>query len=503
MRVIVTLTTIPPRGLSILETIKSIQQNTVKSDAIYVNLPVHVPRFPNQKYHEDLVPLLKDLGVIVNRCEDMGTLTKSIPTLKYETDKDTLFIVVDDDGIYSERFIEGLVKGYKEFNSVVGYSGIAYPDYVKNNFGRVGYLLFQKHGDYAHILETSFGIAIKREWLSHIVKPFPHNGIYDDYILALLFDRINVKKRVINYNWIGRKGDEWSSIVNFINQDENAISFGKSSIEKFYDKRIETCEYVNGPKMCIISLLIGEKYTQIFKNCVDTHKEYAKRWGYGYLLIDTPHIKNVNINFQKYWGALKCFDEGYEWVLYVDADAIVNNMNIPLTYYTNECSSEKDIIMMREIPLDKYCGLSGFLNGGVYIIRNTEWSRNFLSEMINMGVNLYNELNIDDQELLRRILIQNQHLLQKFWTHEWDRKHSINGFLSFMAKTGHKDDFIIHFISCVPNSPELIPKYMKLLNDTDDTDKSLEFKNDEYKKYHEKVMDMTSIPQNWPNYKFI
>ena len=245
MRVIVTLTTIPPRGLSILETIKSIKLNTVKPDAIYVNLPRNVPRFPEMSYHPKLREKLTDLGVVVNPCEDMGTLTKSIPTLKHETNSDTLFIVVDDDGIYSERFIEGLVKGYNEFNCVVGYSGIAYPDFVKDIYGRVGYLLFQKHGDYAHILETSFGIAIKREWLSHIIEPFPHNGIYDDYIIAILFDRLNVKKRVINYDWIGRSGDDWSKIVKFINQDEHAISFGKSSIEKFYEKRLETLEYVN------------------------------------------------------------------------------------------------------------------------------------------------------------------------------------------------------------------------------------------------------------------
>lgn len=244
MRIIVTLTTIPPRGLSILETIKSIKNNTIKPDAIYVNLPKHVPRFPDQYYNIELKEKLSNYGVIINECDDMGTLTKSIPTLKHETDANTLFIIIDDDGIYSNRFIEGLVKGYNEFNCVVGYSGIAYPDFVKNIYGRVGYILFQNHGDYAHILETSFGIAIKREWLAYINEPFEHNGIYDDYIIALLLDNINVKKRVINYDFIGRHGDDWSNIVKFINQDENAISFGKPSIEKFYEKQLETLDYV-------------------------------------------------------------------------------------------------------------------------------------------------------------------------------------------------------------------------------------------------------------------
>ncbi len=246
MRKIVTLTTIPPRGFSIIETIKSIKNNTVQPDAIYVNLPKFLPRFPHKVYDPMLKVMLEHMGVFVNECDDLGTLTKSIPTLKYETEPDTLFIVIDDDGIYSPRFIEGIIKGYEEFKCVVGYSGIAYPDFVKIHFGRVGYLLFQNHGENAHILETSFGIAFKRDWLKHITKPFPHEkNIYDDYILALLFDKIGVEKRVLNYPWIGRKGDDWSSIVHFINQDENAISYGKSSIEKFYDGLKDTHEYIN------------------------------------------------------------------------------------------------------------------------------------------------------------------------------------------------------------------------------------------------------------------
>lgn len=243
MRIIVTLTTIPPRGLTIIETIKSIQKNTLKPDAIYVNLPKHLPRFPGQVYSPNLIEQLNNLGVIVNECEDMGTLTKSVPTLKYETDPDTLFIVIDDDGVYSENFLKGLVNGYDEFNCVVGYSGIAYPDYVKMHYGRVGYLLIQGHGRETHILETSFGIAFKRDWIKQLYGvSFPHEqNIYDDYILALMFDKMKISKKVLR----GRVGDDWSSIVTFINQDENAISYGKSSIEKFYDGMDATREYVN------------------------------------------------------------------------------------------------------------------------------------------------------------------------------------------------------------------------------------------------------------------
>lgn len=247
MRIIITTSTIPPRGLSVIETFKSIKLNTIKPDAIYLNLPKYVPRFPEQTYHPELVSKCIELGVIINECEDMGTLTMSIPTLKMENDPDTLFIVINDDGIYGKFFIEGLLKGYEEFKCVVGYSGIAYPDVAKIYMGHVGYILFQNHGSNTHILESSFGIAFKRDWIKYLLnKPYPHGkGIYDDYVYGLLFDFIGISKRVVNLEYIGRNGDNWESIVKFINQDENAISSGTTSIEKLYSGREETLRYIS------------------------------------------------------------------------------------------------------------------------------------------------------------------------------------------------------------------------------------------------------------------
>lgn len=253
---------------------------------------------------------------------------------------------------------------------------------------------------------------------------------------------------------------------------------------------------------CVLSLNIGEEYTRLLGPCVKTHEEYAKRWGYGYHLIDSWTVPDVNINFLKYDGILKCFDKGYEWVLYVDADAVVNNTDLPLTYWTVQCPPDKDIIMMREIPLGQHCGLFGVVNGGVYIVRRTFWVREFLRKMIEIGQGCTNK-GLTDQDILNQILHENPHVLQKFWIHDWDRKHSINGFLSFRAKTAHKDDFIVHFISCIPNAPELIPKYMKLLKEQPDKELKLKFTKDEYKDHWEAVIDLEPYPMNWPHHAFV
>lgn len=253
--------------------------------------------------------------------------------------------------------------------------------------------------------------------------------------------------------------------------------------------------------VCVLSLNIGEKYTKLLGPLVDTHRKYASKWSYGYKLIDDWTVRGVNINFLKYDGILKCFDEGYSWVLYVDSDAVVNNHDIPLSYYTEECPADKDIIMMREIPLGRHCGLFGVINGGVYIVRNTPWARDFLTQMIGIGKSCPDK-NLTDQDILNSILAQNKSLVQKFYIHEWNRKYSINGFLSFRAKTAHSDDFIVHFISCVANCPDLIDKYMKILREGSDKKPELKFNWTKYADYWEDVIDREPILAPWPNYTF-
>ena len=249
---------------------------------------------------------------------------------------------------------------------------------------------------------------------------------------------------------------------------------------------------------CVLSLNVGEKYQRVYKNCVDTHKQYAEKWNYGYKLIDTFTVENVNVNFLKYDGILKCFDEGYEWVIFVDADAIINNMDIPLSHYTCECHPLQDIILMMEMPLGIHIGLYGCLNGGVYIMRNTEWSRSFLRELISIGKNIPDK-KVTDQDVLNHVVRENPRLIEKFLVHQWDRKHSINGYISVNARTAHRDDFIIHFLSS-SNDEELLDEYINLKNRNDIP--TFVFHKDDYPLHWEKVRTMYPCLMDWPMYGF-
>jgi len=218
MRVVVTLTTIPTREESVVQTIQSLHAGTVKPDAIYVNLPEWYPRF---KCAPDphVEPILKSLGVTVNRCKDYGSLTKVIPTLSLETDPDTLLVIVDDDVRYQPRFLEGLMKGHEEFKCPVGYSGIAYPETVLRHYGHLRFHVFYGHGTRTEILECAFGVAYSRTffWGFPIPEPMTEQSdrsMYttDDFVFSKFFDSKGLEKKIVCYPWAGRVGDDWSTI---------------------------------------------------------------------------------------------------------------------------------------------------------------------------------------------------------------------------------------------------------------------------------------------------
>lgn len=246
MRIVVSLTTIPTREQSLLQTIKSIQSGTVLPDIIYVNIPVHYVRF-REEFDENIKNELRSMkGVHVNDVlEERGALDKIIPVLKLEQDPDTHIVIVDDDAYYGPRFLEGLVKGYNEFQTVVGYSSIAYPETAIRQTGRVCYMLIQGHGQFAEIMEGSFGVLFPRHVFNNFSE-FPpmtvnNTNIYlsDDYVFSKYLDKQNVRKRVVYYPWAGRRGDDWSTIVSWNDNSQTYALSSLGNLERYLEVKEE------------------------------------------------------------------------------------------------------------------------------------------------------------------------------------------------------------------------------------------------------------------------
>jgi len=235
VRIITTGTVIPTREESVIRAIKSIQDGRVKPDALYINIPRRYARF-KEPLDPQLIPKLKEMGVHVNEIdEDRACFNKILPTLEFEKDPETLIVTMDDDMTYSPNYIGGLLAAHEQMGGVVGYSGLWYPESAKKNGSDpLRYYVIQEHGARAEILENGFGTMLPL-WA---VRGFPYIEplgpdmdptfyLSDDYVMGRFYDFKNIPKRVVKWEQIGRRGDDWSSICKE-NQDAKTHEIASS-----------------------------------------------------------------------------------------------------------------------------------------------------------------------------------------------------------------------------------------------------------------------------------
>jgi hypothetical protein len=240
MRVVVGLSTIPSREESVLLTIESLSNGSCKPDAIYVSLPEWYPRFKCAP-KPGLAEAITKAGGTVLKCKDTGVFTKLVPVLEVEQDPFTVIITGDDDATYTPLFIEGLLTGYSHYHCPVGYSGIIYPETSLKIYNDIEYHLFGGHGALVEILETSFGMLIPRWAMFGFPKVQPYTlesnkCLYfsDDYLYSKFFDSKKIPKRLLCYDQIGRRDNDWSSIMKFnAGAQECALSKDENNLVNF------------------------------------------------------------------------------------------------------------------------------------------------------------------------------------------------------------------------------------------------------------------------------
>lgn len=149
---------------------------------------------------------------------------------------------------------------------------------------------------------------------------------------------------------------------------------------------------------------------------------------HGYDFIEETNILDNTRAF--YWDKLKVIQKNinnYDWLSWIDADAAITNFDIKIEDYIDP---NYDIIISRQI-------VNGdLLNTGVFLIKNSKWTNNFLEKWYS-------------QEQFAYIPYHEQSaFIHLYDTEEDTRKHTKvikqKGFNSFPS-IWSKDDFIVHF----------------------------------------------------------
>jgi hypothetical protein len=112
-RVVLTLTTMPHHLPLLQPALESLLAQSLPADKIYLNIPEGRNKRTNMSYDEEIQKhnIVFPKGITVNRCQDVGPLTKLLPAVLAEEkgDPNTIIITVDDDQVYMPDTVKYLV----------------------------------------------------------------------------------------------------------------------------------------------------------------------------------------------------------------------------------------------------------------------------------------------------------------------------------------------------------------------------------------------------------
>ena len=109
----VSMSTIPGRIDNINEILNKINEQTLKPNKIFLNIPRHFKRFKNEIITEEKIKKISAENLEIKRCYDYGPGTKIMGSIN-EVKKFECVILLDDDHIYDSNIFEIFIENFKK-----------------------------------------------------------------------------------------------------------------------------------------------------------------------------------------------------------------------------------------------------------------------------------------------------------------------------------------------------------------------------------------------------
>lgn len=197
-RVVVSLTTTPKRLLNIDETLKSLLDQSMQANKIYLCIPY---RFSKTGEPYIIPPYLQDLQSIeIVRCEDYGPATKLLPVLN-KVSHDNIIIYLDDDNIYPYRLIETLVSASDKYpDSAICVEGLHFNKSALKTYKQVSALKVKK----VDIVQGYAGVLVKPKYFSPEIFNYLHAPqeffFNDDFWISYHLAQNNIDRIQLAFN---------------------------------------------------------------------------------------------------------------------------------------------------------------------------------------------------------------------------------------------------------------------------------------------------------------
>ena len=109
----VSMSTIPGRIDNINEILNKLNDQTLKPDKIFLNIPYNYKRFKNETINEEKIKKIYTKNLEIKRCDDYGPGTKIMGSLN-DVKKFDCVILLDDDHLYDANIFEIFIENFKK-----------------------------------------------------------------------------------------------------------------------------------------------------------------------------------------------------------------------------------------------------------------------------------------------------------------------------------------------------------------------------------------------------
>lgn len=216
-KLVVSFTTIPSRFSTIENTLKSIFNQSLRPDIIYIGIPERSSRNnENLVYNTpDFLSKYQPLVQLVSLDKDYGPICKLFAALVAEPfGQECNIVTIDDDMIYPPLFLEELTSCSNQYpTSAIGSSGrelLSYPPFIKFHFSfwNNGFdfaTKAKKHGDKIDFLMGITGILYKRSFFPSLdkMKEWTQDPIMyrtDDVTISAYLSTQNIDRRICHHS---------------------------------------------------------------------------------------------------------------------------------------------------------------------------------------------------------------------------------------------------------------------------------------------------------------
>lgn len=192
--------------------------------------------------------------------------------------------------------------------------------------------------------------------------------------------------------------------------------------------------HLSASDIAVLTLAIGKEYQEKVKLGIESKQKYCQTHGYDFLYSTQLQDLSRHIYWSKIVWVLMAMDHtNYKWIAWIDADTLIMNRGIQLEDLIDD---RYDIIINND--------RNGF-NSGVFLVKNSEWSRNFFSRVYNRTDclrHIFPEQQAMNLELIEKKEIgRHAKLVPQRFMNSYHNGFS-NGSVSELYQTG---DFILHF----------------------------------------------------------